>query len=221
MRMRFFKKLFAFIFAVTLLAPSFVLAQSSVSAEYEDYLISVVGEIEEAIQMQDSDRLLQGMTDELQTRIGDSLMESLSPDKDLVEFSFYGYEFSQVDEAHYRVDGKYSTEIRDRSGSWSVTGLNLFFVLEETPDSFVISDTNLHEALSPTLESLIGSSLGLLLIPFALLLLLFIFWIWMLTDVARREIPDKTPWFLLVFLANGLGAIIYFFTARKKYPMSK
>ena len=45
----------------------------------------------------------------------------------------------------------------------------------------------------------------------------FVFWIIELVDVARREFKDsntKLLWLLVVVLAHGLGALIYYFAGR-------
>lgn len=55
---------------------------------------------------------------------------------------------------------------------------------------------------------------------------LFVVWIMMLVDCAKRdnsEFPNagestKTMWLLIVILASGVGAIIYYFMVRKKMP---
>ena len=55
---------------------------------------------------------------------------------------------------------------------------------------------------------------------------LFVVWIIMLVDCAKRdnsEFPNagestKTMWLLIVILTSGVGAIIYYFMVRKKMP---
>jgi hypothetical protein len=45
----------------------------------------------------------------------------------------------------------------------------------------------------------------------------FVFWIVELIDVCRREFPDpnsKIIWLLVVVLAHGLGALIYYFAGK-------
>ena len=53
---------------------------------------------------------------------------------------------------------------------------------------------------------------------------LFVVWIMMLVDCAKRDNSDfpnagestKTMWLLIVILASGVGAIIYYFLVREK-----
>ena len=55
---------------------------------------------------------------------------------------------------------------------------------------------------------------------------LFVVWIMMLVDCAKRDNSDfpnagestKTMWLLIVILTSGVGAIIYYFMVRKKMP---
>jgi len=57
----------------------------------------------------------------------------------------------------------------------------------------------------------------------------FVVWIIMLIDCARREnedFPDANPnsklmWILIIVLAGGIGAIIYYFLVMRKMPKKK
>ena len=42
------------------------------------------------------------------------------------------------------------------------------------------------------------------------------FWIWMLIDAIERPLKDKTVWILVIVLGSFVGAIIYYFAARKE-----
>jgi hypothetical protein len=52
----------------------------------------------------------------------------------------------------------------------------------------------------------------------ALVIFLFIFWIFMLVDAATRNFKsetDKVVWVLVVVLTSWLGAIIYYFVIKR------
>ncbi|MBT6254323.1 PLDc_N domain-containing protein [Candidatus Uhrbacteria bacterium] len=216
------KKLLTIAVLSLLLLPVATFAQSSVSEEYKDVLGGVVDEIEQAVLDQDVDRLIGGMTDELAEDVGAVLETALADENEIVTFSIYGNEYLQVDDTHFRVDGKYSIKARGSNGTWSVNGLGVFIELVELEDSFMISDTNLHEVLTTIdFRGLISDYGSIILGVLALFLVTSIFWVWMLVDVIRRDIQDKAPWILLIVLANWLGSVIYFFTARKKYKIKK
>lgn len=54
---------------------------------------------------------------------------------------------------------------------------------------------------------LLGSLIGLALT---------LFWVWMLVDCLADQKEDKLVWFLVIFLLNLVGAVLYYFLARKK-----
>lgn len=60
----------------------------------------------------------------------------------------------------------------------------------------------------------------LYIVFFAFAILMFIFWVMMLVDVAQRanweNENDKTVWILVVVLAGGIGAVIYYFMIKRK-----
>ena len=48
--------------------------------------------------------------------------------------------------------------------------------------------------------------------------------VWMLIDVLKRsdaEMPNKVMWVLIILLTGGIGALVYFFTERKKLNSAK
>ena len=205
---------------VLLLAPSLTKAQMEVTEEYEGYLNSLADEIEEMVLYMDADYLLEAMSPELAERIGADVREALSPEQEIIDFNLYGRAFSKIDEMHYRIDAKYLIEGRGIGGTWSTQGLSTYVVLEDGPEYMTITDTDLQEALfMPSVENILED--------FGVLLYLFVaiglagtgFWIWMIVDLMKREIPDKILWIILVIFAGFIGALIYFFTGRNKYPI--
>jgi heme/copper-type cytochrome/quinol oxidase subunit 2 len=73
---------------------------------------------------------------------------------------------------------------------------------------------------------LAGVMICFLVVFFLVGIFLFVVWILMLIDCAKRDNSDfpnagestKTMWLLIVILASGVGAIIYYFMVRKKMP---
>lgn len=57
------------------------------------------------------------------------------------------------------------------------------------------------------------------LIPIVLGISAFAFWLWMLIDCATlppRADNDKIMWILIILFTHFIGALIYFFVARKR-----
>lgn len=46
-----------------------------------------------------------------------------------------------------------------------------------------------------------------------------VFWIWMLVDMVRRPVKNKTMWAIILIFGQFIGAVIYCFTGRKSVEM--
>ncbi len=55
-----------------------------------------------------------------------------------------------------------------------------------------------------------------LIVVLAFSMLTFIFWLWMLIDAIKNQKEDKVMWILLLIFLNFLGAILYYFIAKRK-----
>jgi uncharacterized RDD family membrane protein YckC len=66
--------------------------------------------------------------------------------------------------------------------------------------------------------AVVGGFLGFMAIIWILAIAATVFWVWMLVDVlvSNRDTNDKIPWFLVVFFLHFVGALIYFFVARRR-----
>ena len=68
-----------------------------------------------------------------------------------------------------------------------------------------------------SIRSLIGFFMLMMLLIVIVGLLLFIFWIWMIIDCAKRNFKkdiDKVVWILVIVLLSVLGAAIYYFAVK-------
>lgn len=58
-----------------------------------------------------------------------------------------------------------------------------------------------------------------MLATIALIVFLFIFWVLMIIDIAKKKFKndnDKIVWILIVIFLNWIGAIIYYFVIKKR-----
>ena len=62
----------------------------------------------------------------------------------------------------------------------------------------------------------IGVGGVVMLFVIAMSVSLLVFWIWMLIDLIFKQREDKFVWFLVLFFLNIIGALAYYFVARKK-----
>jgi hypothetical protein len=66
-----------------------------------------------------------------------------------------------------------------------------------------------------------GLFLFIFILITALIIAGFVFWIFMIVDVAKRQFPrpdDRIIWILIVVLAGFIGALIYYFVVKRKSP---
>jgi len=204
-----------------LILPMLTYARSGVSAEYQGYLDEFTIIVEEAILDQDSGYLVDIMSPALADDIGTQLQKQLE-DIEILEFQIYDAEYSQIDAMHYRIDTRYSIKAHSGERTWSTSGLSLYMIIEDTPEYLYIADTNLLNVFDGlSMGDFSGAVVGVFFAIVAVGLLFMAFWIWMLVDVLKRDIPDKTLWVVLIVFTNWIGAFIYFFVVRKKYSMKK
>lgn len=57
----------------------------------------------------------------------------------------------------------------------------------------------------------------------AILIIMFIFWLWMLIDCVTREMKgsDKVVWVIVIVLVGIIGAIIYYFVVKRNMDRKK
>jgi hypothetical protein len=82
------------------------------------------------------------------------------------------------------------------------------------------------EATSAAAVGLVGVWTCFIVIFWLIGIFLFVVWLIMLIDCAKRDNQDfpnagdnaKTMWLLIVILTGGIGAIVYYFMVRRKMP---
>ncbi len=79
-----------------------------------------------------------------------------------------------------------------------------------------INESMIREALMqiPTEASFMNFMFPLILITLAVSVLVFVGWLWMIIDCAKREkfkSGDRVVWILLLVLLGPLGMILYYF----------
>ena len=109
-----------------------------------------------------------------------------------------------------KVKGRYSAA----GPGWHIDGMSNYYIFEKVGDSWMLVDTDFHQKLGVEYVFKFIIKIFLIILPF--IIIFGAFWLWMLIDCARRQFEDKTMWILLILFFNVIGAILYFFTVRKK-----
>jgi len=106
---------------------------------------------------------------------------------------------------------------------WDINGLSTFFVFEKqgfAPNQqWLIVDTNFHQKLGPDYVWNFLKKIFIIVGP--IFLLLFVFWLWMLIDCAKRDFDDKALWIILLIFLNFIAAALYLFIIKRKNIIRK
>lgn len=209
------------VIAVVLIAvvtPSAAFAQTNLSEDDRTTIIEQVNDIERAIEGADTGAILTMVPDrytklrrEIQVNVTDRITvfdQSISDVERTADGNVRVYATFHAEGRNWQVNGMRNTyEFEKHDGQWRLVGGTFARHLQpsEALWGFV-------RAL-PTVLWVIVGFIGLVS------LLGFAFWIWMLIDVVQRPMKDndKVVWIILLIFLQVIGAIIYFFTARRKH----
>jgi len=110
-----------------------------------------------------------------------------------------------------RVKGRFTA----KTPNWNMSGLGNSFTFEKVDGKWMLNDTDFYTKLNK--KTILMILAVIFPIMFLVIILLSAFWIWMLVDVAKSPLSNKTKWVLIIVFFQSIGAVIYFFTARKEY----
>jgi hypothetical protein len=97
---------------------------------------------------------------------------------------------------------------------WNISGLSTYFVFEKQNNQWLITDTDFYKKLG--FDYVFGILKWALIFGVPILLLLFVFWLWMVIDCAKREFDDKALWIIILIFLNFIAAVLYFFIVKRK-----
>lgn len=113
-----------------------------------------------------------------------------------------------------RLSGKFAAQ----GVNWDISGDSSYFIFEKVDENWYLLESDFAQKLS---TEYVAKFIGKIFIFFSpVFLFLFAFWIWMIVDVSKRPLKNKTKWLLIVVLLSWLGALLYFFIARRKHIKS-
>ena len=106
-----------------------------------------------------------------------------------------------------RMSGKYT----GKGNGWSVSGSSIYFIFERINGDWYLLESDFAKKLSP------GYVIKFIGVIFLFAIPLLAFWFWMLIDLIVKPIKPKFLWVMILLIFNWLGAVVYFFTARRQY----
>ncbi len=203
------KKLFLLVLVLFVLLPTTVFA--ALSDEDKKEITSELLLINNAVneQMINEIYVSPNAKPELLSEIKDKLENmTVRLDQDITSFE-------EIDENKVTVH----TTFAAKGIGWEMSGLTNYYTFERQNGQWILLDTDFHKKLGPEAVLELLGKIAIVVVPLSLIF--WGFWLWMLIDALKREFPEKTMWLIIIFLAGGLGAILYFFMIRRKLIMQQ
>jgi hypothetical protein len=164
--------------------------------------------IEEAVNSGDGQAIINLTSPNASAELKSAIEDAISGKQIRFQEDITSYDEISADKV--KVNGRFSAE----ATNWSISGLSNYFVFERVDGQWLLVDTDFHQKLGPgTVLKIIGTAFAIILPIF---IILGAFWLWMLIDCIVRPVDNKTTWLLVIIFLQFLGAVLYFFIARRK-----
>lgn len=190
-----------------------ITTQAQLDDQLQQQLFFGVKYVEEAVNNKNIEAIKAIISPNARPGLSDEIVRSLNESRS-IRFAQFNTTYEQIASNQFKATSKYEIRVQNTGSSWNVSGMKNYFIFEAVDGRLYILDTDLPYVLSK--KSLGDFFKYFALIGIPILLAVFAFWLWMLIDVVKRPIEKKTKWVLIIVLLQWIGALIYFFTARRK-----
>jgi len=209
-------KILTFLFTISLLSlGTTVFAQASLSPIDKQQISDNLGILVQSINSGDTQKitsLISSNNPTLQTDVQDRIRGGI---RYQLDYSPLDQNVEILNSDQVKIKAKFAA-----SGvGWNVSGLSTYFVFEKENNQWLITDTDFYKKLGADYVFNILKKVFIFCGP--IFLILFIFWLWMLIDCAKREFDDKALWIILLVFLNFIAAILYFFIVKRKNKTKK
>lgn len=205
------KKISTILFTVSLfLVGVTVFAQTALSLADKQQITNNLDSLVQAINVGDTQKISslispnnQTLQSDIQERIRGGIAYQL-------DYSPFDKNVEVINQDQVKIKARFAA-----SGvGWNVSGLSTYFVFEKQNNQWLITDTDFYKKLGA--DYVFGILKWVLIFGGPIFLLLFVFWLWMLIDCAKREFDDKALWIILLIFLNFIAAILYYFIVKRK-----
>lgn len=209
-------KILTFLFTISLLSlGATVFAQASLSPTDKEQISNNLDTLVQSINSGDTQKitsLISPNNPTLQTDVQERIRGGIR----------YQLDYSPLDQ-NVEILNSDQVKVKARFAAagpgWNVSGLSTYFVFEKENNQWLITDTDFYKKLGA--DYVFNILKKVLIFGGPIFLVLFIFWLWMLIDCAKREFDDKALWIILLIFLNFLAAILYFFIVKRKNKTRK
>ncbi len=209
-------KILTFLFTISLLSlGATVFAQASLSPSDKQQISDNLDTLVQSINSGDTKKitsLISSNNPTLQTDVQDRIRGGIR----------YQLDYSPLDQ-NVEILNSNQVKVKARFAAsgvgWNVSGLSTYFVFEKENNQWLITDTDFYKKLGA--DYVFNILKKVLIFGGPIFFVLFIFWLWMLIDCAKREFDDKALWIILLIFLNFIAAILYFFIVKRKNKTRK
>lgn len=209
-------KIFTFLFTISLLSlGATVFAQASLSPTDKQEISNNLDILVQSVNSGDTQKitsLISPNNPALQTDVQERIRGGIG----------YQLDYSPLDQ-NVEILNSDQVKVKARFAAsgvgWNVSGLSTYFVFEKQNNQWLITDTDFYKKLGA--DYVFGILKWVLIFGGPIFLVLFVFWLWILIDCAKREFDDKALWIILLIFLNFPAAILYFFIVKRKNKTRK
>ncbi len=191
---------------------SIIISTWFVSASFTDIdkkeVYNKITTIEKAVNSSDADTILNLLSPNASEILKQEIQNNIAGKK--INYQQNIWNMEEIDSDKIKLKWKFSA----KGINWSVSGFSNYFIFEKINNGWYLQDSDFAEKLDPNKIFKMIGKFFLFIAPFFLLITWF--WIWMIVDVSKRNLKDTTKRILILVFFNWLGAIIYYFTARRE-----
>lgn len=205
------RKISTILFAVSLfLVGTTVFAQSLLSPADKQQITNNLDSLVQAVNAGDTQKISALISPNNQTLLSDTQERIRGGIAYQLDYSPFDRNVEIISQDQVKVKARFVA-----SGvGWNVSGLSTYFVFEKQNDQWFITDTDFYKKLGA--DYVFGILKWVLIFGGPVFLLLFVFWLWMLIDCAKREFDDKALWIILLIFLNFIAAVLYYFVVKRK-----
>lgn len=205
------RKISTILFAVSLfLVGTTVFAQAVISPNDKQQITNNLDSLVQAVNAGDTQKISvlispnnQALLSDIQERVRGGIAYQL-------DYSPFDRNAEVINQDQVKVKARFVA-----SGvGWNVSGLSTFFVFEKQNNQWFITDTDFYKKLGA--DYVFGILKWVLIFGGPVFILLFVFWLWMLIDCAKREFDDKALWIILLIFLSFIAAVLYYFIVKRK-----
>lgn len=172
-----------------------------------------IAEIEEAVNTSETEKIKDALSPNAPEILKKEIQKNIEGKH--IAFQQNIESINEISQGKIRVEGTFLAE----GGQWNIPGFSDYFVFEKRGKKWYLLESDFAQKLDSkiALKMAFGNIAHFLPALLLIFFCAFLFWIFMIVDILKRPIKNKTIWLLIIIVFNFSGALTYFLTVRRKH----